>query len=1519
MKTSKRILASVMSALLILPSFALPFSGTAEGEEQAPAVAYPNADPNEPFYVVGKLQDEDLVAESTVSKHTGTNSAGESVDYLWVSSNERSTELFSNASQVSPIDLSAYNNGNRDNLAIVVDIKISAYETTFEPDAEGSKTGTITKTDTLTDADKFSNDIRNSWLVLYQSNNQSFQVRGSNGYIRDFTSDYKSTNGKKVQYVIPWQALQNKDAELAPITGLRWYIYNDTWKKGSGTTDADKATPDQISMVDAEISNAKIVDLSRDGEGYKNGLVALYAAVPITASSNKNNIFDNGLNTFPEADPLVTFDTKADISKLALKFDIQAEPAGCVEPTFNYDGDGNPTSVNAVYTYGATKDGAVTGLAKNLVNNAIAFKATEGPDYKVNSWSNNPRSMTGNLDSYIFPLTDFKIDGNGDALDDYAKLAGKLRIQEYNDNFVTLNGETVWFSNQNNPTATNNEIVRIGGNQPANTARMVLPMQTTISNVMIVDTGAFEAREALKAAVGELKNALFDEDDAAKVYDEAVAEGEALLVDRDATDETLNAATNKINTAKAALTGIVDTTYEVVRFSSQEETKTKADVGEKQFYYNWASGDGLSNETPANLTDGKENVVGANRYFQLTVTLAKNAAYTGDIVIDNLDILGNVQVRLQAPEGARPDGIAGECRSDSFTMTVLNKDTSDANKVVYTLEGLMNDETENKGDRKDMNWTKLVKSIIFVNLTEALREKSDDNEIKQAPVPVACTLSDVKIVNKTQEVLKAELAEAANVSVEGYAENDALTAFHAEQATAKDLLAGDPAIRAVKAEITKLAELKAALTADKADLKTLLDQVAEAAGDSDKYTPASVNTLTAAYEAGNKVYEDEDATPSDVKEAIDKLNEAIDALKEKGDKTDLADAITTAETKVEADYTEESWATFKSALKKANDVNADENATQDEVDEALKALNDAITALVPKQSETVDKTKLEAKIAEVEALKEDDYTEASWGALIEKLKAANEVVSNDNATQNDVDTALADLNAAKEALVKAETPVDDSIRLTIETPTATGHTLSVSQTFAETITLNADKEAFLEFKLKLDKLDEDFPATIKDEWGDWLNYIRNGHVIVNGQDIGDLNATNGLLKDIQLGQDCTVSVKIPQTLVEQGITSVQFLMYNDLHNFAKEKDPDNEANYTEQNEGSHGVQLSVSDVKIVPGADVEKPDPDARMVWSAVKGDETTLLDGKQVYVDWKAADGCSKDTVDGGGVDLSGTATNGANKNYYLQVKFSFKDVTLPDGVENVEQLIKQVFVRLRSTRISGAEQAAEGQTFTLDQLTKLEGDEYFINIPLSTIAKENINWNDVKELIFRMELNSDYFIKDESGNEVKGRVDNPYFTLNISEARVYDTDPDHPDEPTPVNTEELEQAIAEAEDTLKNGKVYTAETLETLNDKLTAAKAALTSTDQDEIDAAADELKTAIEGLKIAYGDVNGDGKIDIIDALMALQKAANQIGLDDNQEERADVDGAEGVSAADALLILKVATGALDKTALPLTAQA
>ncbi len=63
-------------------------------------------------------------------------------------------------------------------------------------------------------------------------------------------------------------------------------------------------------------------------------------------------------------------------------------------------------------------------------------------------------------------------------------------------------------------------------------------------------------------------------------------------------------------------------------------------------------------------------------------------------------------------------------------------------------------------------------------------------------------------------------------------------------------------------------------------------------------------------------------------------------------------------------------------------------------------------------------------------------------------------------------------------------------------------------------------------------------------------------------------------------------------------------------------------------------------------------------------------------------------------------------------------------------------------------------------------------------------------------------------------------------------------------------------------------------------------------------------------ALGDVNGDGKINTLDAMLTLRTAVGVVDLDASQKVRADIDGNNKINTMDAMLILRRAVGLLDE---------
>ena len=147
---------------------------------------------------------------------------------------------------------------------------------------------------------------------------------------------------------------------------------------------------------------------------------------------------------------------------------------------------------------------------------------------------------------------------------------------------------------------------------------------------------------------------------------------------------------------------------------------------------------------------------------------------------------------------------------------------------------------------------------------------------------------------------------------------------------------------------------------------------------------------------------------------------------EKVDKSELEIMVNAFDAYSKEDYTEESFEVLAEALEAAKAVLADENANQKAVNDAIEALEQAASELIKKPIE-VDKSVLQAAVATYDSYSGKDYTEESFEPFTEALETAKAVLTNEKATQEEVDEALASLNQAAKDLVQA--PVVDKAKL----------------------------------------------------------------------------------------------------------------------------------------------------------------------------------------------------------------------------------------------------------------------------------------------------------------------------------------------------------------------------------------------------------------------------------------------------------------------------------------------------------
>ena len=213
-----------------------------------------------------------------------------------------------------------------------------------------------------------------------------------------------------------------------------------------------------------------------------------------------------------------------------------------------------------------------------------------------------------------------------------------------------------------------------------------------------------------------------------------------------------------------------------------------------------------------------------------------------------------------------------------------------------------------------------------------------------------------------------------------------------------------------------LANLNSAYEALTADESALSQSIATAKGYAEAdYTPTTWNALQ------EVIKEAEGLLGTGAKQSVIdamqiKVDTAVAQLVKRADTTALAEALSKATTALDGNYTQSSKNALQTAVDQANQVVNNPDATQAQVDSALKAVNDAMEDLV----EIGDKETLQKVYDELSALDEDDYTPASWAqaGLGNALETAKDVLDKAEPSVEEVSNALDALKDAQSVLVK---------------------------------------------------------------------------------------------------------------------------------------------------------------------------------------------------------------------------------------------------------------------------------------------------------------------------------------------------------------------------------------------------------------------------------------------------------------------------------------------------------------------
>lgn len=256
---------------------------------------------------------------------------------------------------------------------------------------------------------------------------------------------------------------------------------------------------------------------------------------------------------------------------------------------------------------------------------------------------------------------------------------------------------------------------------------------------------------------------------------------------------------------------------------------------------------------------------------------------------------------------------------------------------------------------------------------------------------------------ETWSALETALVNTDKVNKNATSTADAIATAAATLKTALDGLEAKPADKTA---------LNAAITAAPADTEE------------SKYTPATWAAYKTALKDAIDANSAEKIPQTDVDKALANLKAAIDGLKAPADTTALTAAIAKYGELEETDYTPLTWEALGTPLSRAMSLSTDVNATQEEIDAALEELTKAINNL----AKPGNKDALTAAIKSAKELNQANYnaTALTWNVFTKSIDDAQAVVDDVNATQGDVDFALADLNEKIEGLGKPVTGDDEN-------------------------------------------------------------------------------------------------------------------------------------------------------------------------------------------------------------------------------------------------------------------------------------------------------------------------------------------------------------------------------------------------------------------------------------------------------------------------------------------------------------
>ncbi len=369
-----------------------------------------------------------------------------------------------------------------------------------------------------------------------------------------------------------------------------------------------------------------------------------------------------------------------------------------------------------------------------------------------------------------------------------------------------------------------------------------------------------------------------------------------------------------------------------------------------------------------NMYNGPKMQAGTTTHFKVELNDKNVSLWVDGVkVIDNLTLDNKLQLT--------PGYVGFECRNGGAKFAIDNLEVTSNDIVeetnivsgivtangnpVYNVELNLVQNDKIIPARTNLKGEYTFKNVPYGEYT--LKVVSEGYKEFNMPVSVKAgepiNLEEIKLsIDKTS--LETLISEVESLDKSKYTEESWANLEKALE-EAKVVLGDENAtVEQVKEAFTGLTiakdnlELKDTTTPDKSDLDKLVKEVESL--DKSKYTNESWANLEKALEEAKVVLANQNATQEEIDKAIENLATAKNNLELKDqtqtDKSALESLIKEVSNLDKSKYTEESWAKFETALTNAKAVLADENATQEQINQAVENLKSAKDGLVVKDS-----------------------------------------------------------------------------------------------------------------------------------------------------------------------------------------------------------------------------------------------------------------------------------------------------------------------------------------------------------------------------------------------------------------------------------------------------------------------------------------------------------------------------------------------------------------------------------------